>query len=85
MAKQYLTPSCPYGYTQDDLLRLFGVAGIDDFNKWMRGQTQSICDGTRYNHDKKECEPTMCKDHPHGLITYTWDAERYIDKLPIVD
>jgi hypothetical protein len=51
----------------------------------MRGQTQSICDGTRYNHDKKECEPTMCKDHPHGLITYTWDAERYIDKLPIVD
>ncbi len=86
MAKKPLpAPSCPIGYTREDLLAMFGTVGIDDFDQWMRGQTQAICEGRRYNHDKKAYEPDACEHTPHGVVAYTWDVERYIDHLPPLD
>ena len=75
-------PECQYGYTEEQLSTILGER-IDAFNHWMRGQTMSICDGRRYDYDKGEYEDTGCG--PHGVITYRWDVQRFIDGRPIVD
>lgn len=28
---------------------------------------------------------SMCKDNPHGIVVYTWDFERYLAGLPVID
>lgn len=79
MTRTLPPPSCPLGYTSEDLDDLFPGERRGDFNQWMRGQTCSICDGQRYDHDLKLYEATACADAPHGPVTYTWDVQRYVD------
>lgn len=75
-----LTQSCPIGYTVQDVAALEPGLG-----RWMVGQTLTTCDGRRYNHETKEYEPTECAEHPHGVILFPWDVERYIRGLPVID
>lgn len=30
-------------------------------------------------------EKTPCHEHTHGIVTYTWDFERYLAGLPVID
>lgn len=77
-------PSCPLGYTDADLLKLLGDR-LDKFSHWMRSQTVAVCEGRRYNHDAREYEPDECAGHPHGVVTYPSDVERFLLGLPIID
>ncbi len=68
------------------------------FYKWMTGQTCAICDGKTYDHGKRQYYSTECaimfpgmpvtRDEVlggHGIVTYTWDVERYVEGRPIID
>jgi hypothetical protein len=118
--KPHLDQSCPQGLTRTDLKRLFG-GFLPEFDFWMRGQTQSVCNGMTYHHNREhtpECkqrfrpgtkwfepehyegdeftwrcgytgtgyyEPTVCVDNPHGVVAYSWDVQRFIFGLPVID
>jgi hypothetical protein len=77
-------PSCPQGYTEEDLRTILGPR-LNEFVKWMYGQTMSICDGLKYDYDKRDYEPTGCYSRPHGAVVFPWDLERFLDGLPIID
>lgn len=70
-------PACWLGYTRQQIETLMGDR-VEAFDQWMYGQTQAICDGRRYDHDKREYEPTECATAPHGVVTYPWDAHRFL-------
>ena len=74
-------PKCPQGYTHSEINVIFqnNSLQIAKFWDWMTGQTQSVCDGRRYNHDKREYEPTECAGNEHGIVTYYWDVECYVN------
>lgn len=76
--------SCPQGLTHSDLDELLGDRR-EEFNRWMVGQTMSICDGRSYNHELREYELTECADSPHGVVAYSWDVERFLAGLPVID
>ena len=75
---------CPQGVTQDELEMILGDR-LPTFDRWMVGQTMSICDGRSYNHEKREYEATECADSPHGVVVYRSDLERFQRGLPIYD
>lgn len=94
-----IEPSCPMGYTNSDI---YNMLGDEDEAFWyfMRGQTMSICEGYRYDHDKlgyfsTECSnmlpgmPVLKTEIPllggHGGIVYTWDFRRFASGLPVID
>lgn len=80
-------PSCPLGYTREDLERHWGAKEGEPHPLFeaLVGQTGSICEGRKYNHESGEYEPDACAEHPHGFITYVWDVERWLDGLPPLD
>jgi hypothetical protein len=45
----------------------------------MRGQTLMLCEGWSYDHDRRENVPDACNGHPHGVIIYPWDFQRWVD------
>jgi hypothetical protein len=45
-----LEPSCKYGFTRDDLEKIFNPQELKLFYKWMTGQTVSLCDGKRFKY-----------------------------------
>lgn len=48
-----LRQSCPQGFTRADLEFTLGDKDrLDDFSKWMTGQTMSVCDGQSYHHNR---------------------------------
>lgn len=67
-------PECELGYTNAQLVDIMGTRMVE-FNKWMSGQTVSLCDGQRYNHETKKYEPTGCG--PHGSVVYSWDVKNF--------
>lgn len=75
-------PECHIGYP---FRQLEGILGdrMDEFSRWLAGQTISQCDGRKYNYDTKEYEPTGCG--PHGFVAYRWDVERFLAGKPIID
>jgi hypothetical protein len=75
-------PECELGYTEEQIARIMGDR-LDEFNKWMRGQTGAICTGQQYNYETKEYVQT--EDAAHGYITYAWDVERFLDGKPVID
>lgn len=83
MATLTFVPACEAGFTRDQLADIFGVS-LPDFDKWMYGQTQAICEGRKFNHDKREYE-AACNGVAHGVVTYPWDVQRYMRGLPIID
>jgi hypothetical protein len=40
-----LIPTCPRGWTREDLTWLFSPGALADFSQWMAGQTCAVCDG----------------------------------------
>ena len=68
-------PECQSGYTRGQLETLFGDR-LDEFWHWFRGQTGSICDGRRYDHEKRQYFPTGCG--PHGPVVYQSDVVRFV-------
>lgn len=77
MAKELPDPKCPMGYPEAQLKDIL-FDRINNFNKWMTGQTVGVCDGRRYNYDTKEYEPTECADKPHGAVVYRSDLQSYL-------
>lgn len=75
-------PDCQIGYTWEQAKRIVG-GRLDEFQQWMAGQTVALCDGRRYDHDKREHEPTGCG--PHGMAVYPWDLKRFLRGGPILD
>jgi hypothetical protein len=73
-------PECPQGYTREEIEEIFehDEKDLDDFWHWMVGQTMSVCDGRRYDHEARDYEPTECADNTHGVVTYSWDVKRYL-------
>lgn len=75
MTAELPAPECELGYTEHQIAQIMGPS-LDRFNKWMSGQTMSICDGRRYNHKLGQYEATGCG--PHGTITYSHDVRRFL-------
>lgn len=76
-----LKASCKLGMTDADLKRV--IEDLDDFYRWMSGQTGAICDGRRWDSDKQEYVETGCG--PHGMVVYKHDVARYLDRRPVID
>lgn len=70
-------PDCPYGYTEYQIEEIMGPR-MEEFRRWMYGQTQMICDGRQYNYEKQEYEPTSCGPYGHGTITYSSDIYLFL-------
>jgi len=63
--KQTLKYSCPLGMTESDLHKLFPTESeYRKFSVWMAGQTMTICEATRYHHNRIHTE--------HCLNPGTW-------------
>ena len=75
-------PECEQGYTDAQIRTIMG-ARLEEFNRWMRGQTIGYCDGRAYDHVAKAHQETGCG--PHGVVTYAGDVERFLDGRPVVD
>lgn len=76
-------PACEGGYTRAQVERIMGDR-LAAFDKWMNGQTMMLCEGRKYNHDTEQYE-TACGGTAHGGIVYTWDLERFLRGLPVID
>jgi hypothetical protein len=95
-----IEPSCPHGYTSEDIYKILGD-DQDDLWYFMRGQTMTLCDGTEYDHARKGYFTTACSNMlpgmpltreeigylamGHGGVVYKWDLERFLRGLPIID
>ncbi len=75
-------PECSIGYPQSQLERILGDR-LDEFNRWMNGQTMTLCDGRSYCYECKQYRETGCG--PHGPVVYQWDLGRYLAGKPIID
>ena len=73
---------CLYGYPWPQLKLILKDRYLH-FVLWMNSQTVTICDGTKYNHETKQYELTLCG--PHGSVVYKWDLERFLAGRPIID
>lgn len=72
-------PSCPHGYTHDDLMKIFPTYDERQaFNKWMRGQTVGSCEGREYSYEENKYLPDQCWTIPHGTVVYPWDVMQYL-------
>lgn len=80
--KELPAPECGLGYTDSQLKTILG-SRYEEFIRWMRGQTVALCDGKRYDYEVNEYVNTGCG--PHGVVVYSWDLERFIDGLPVID
>lgn len=78
-------PECPLGYPHTQLESWLGTERHAELNKWLSGQTQAICEGRSYNHEKKIYEPNECVDHPHGYVAYRWDVADWWAGKPVQD
>lgn len=76
--------ACDLGLTVDELQARLG-GQYDAFMRWMRGQTMSICDGRRYDHEARRYFPTRCAPGGHGVVVYSHDVERFERGLPVID
>lgn len=64
-------PECVLGYTGNQVREIMGDR-LDEFHRWMRGQTVSGCQA-------EEC------DRAHGGVVYESDLVRFLDGRPIID
>lgn len=75
-------PACRYGYTVDQVRDIMG-GRYEEFGRWMRGQTMSVCTGTRYDYEINETVSSGCG--PHGTIIYWVDVSGFLEGSPITD
>lgn len=78
MSKSFPEPDCPYGYSWKYLEEIMDETTFKKFSHWMRGQTCTICDGRRYDHEAKAYFPSACAESTHGGVAYSWDVKRYL-------
>lgn len=64
------TTQCPQGVTHDELEAILGDR-LQEFGKWMTGQTMSYCDGRTYVHNR--AHNAICP-HLDGDV-YTWECD----------
>jgi hypothetical protein len=76
-------PACCLGYTRKQIAEIMGPR-LAEFDRWMRGQTQALCEGREYDHATKSYR-VACGGVAHGGITYPWDVERFLAGLPALD
>lgn len=74
-------PQCPDGYPWTQLEDAFDEDTFKEFRHWMGGQTMSICEGRKYNHDTNQYEPDECAGSPHGAVAYRYDVFRFLGFL----
>jgi hypothetical protein len=72
--------SCPRGLTDSELHFLMGDR-YGEFRQWMDGRTELLCKGSRYSPATGRQEPDGCAGNPHGRVTYTWDALRFLQVI----
>lgn len=75
-------PDCTHGYSVDLLEEYLSKEDFKDLMWWMRGQTMALCDGRRYDYEKREYYET---GHSHGPVVYPWDVKRWERVGPILD
>lgn len=71
-------PSCKLGYTEADLASF--IDDLPSFNRWMHGQTMSMCTGWVYDPSITMNVPDTGPCHNvggHGMVVYVWDVSRY--------
>lgn len=69
-------PECKWGYTNQQIEQIMGDR-VNDFHRWMAGQTVCLCEGVEYNHAEKRSIPSGCG--PHGVIIYPSDVMQFLD------
>src|SRR5579859_6056552 len=76
---------CPLGLTERQVRTLLGSeARWVAFEFWMRGQMFAVCDG--YDHDESwTYQPSPCAGHPHGVVYYRQDVDRFMRGLAVID
>lgn len=74
-------PECPFGYPWYQLEEIFDEETFERFSKWMNGQTMSICEGRKFNHETMEHEPDACAGNAHGGVAYKYDVHRFLGFL----
>lgn len=67
-------PECPYGYTRAQVEQIMGDR-VQDFWRWMKGQTVSLCDGREYDYERQAYVDT---GHCHGTIVYASDVRNFL-------
>lgn len=72
------------GYPWTQLQRVLSESEQESLVAEMTGQTGYICDGFRVNGNGEQ-ERTACYEHPHGMVTYKGDVERWAAGLPVID
>jgi hypothetical protein len=75
---------CRFGYPVAQLTKLFSNQKMDHLHYWMRGQTMTLCEGRRYNHNTGEYE-VSCEGVSHGVVIYRHDLIRFLEGGPILD
>lgn len=73
-------PECSSGYTEYQVEEIMGDR-LDEFIRWMNGQTMCLCQGRKYNHETKKYE-VDCDGIAHGPIVYAWDLKRFLGIIP---
>lgn len=73
-------PECEGGFTERQVTEIMGDR-IEEFWRWMSGQTMMLCEGRSYNHERREYEES-CGGVAHGPITYSWDLKRFLGIVP---
>jgi hypothetical protein len=75
-------PKCEFGYPTDQLEEILGDR-LKEFNKYMVGQTGSICVGQKYNRDTDKHDLTGCG--PHGIVVYKCDLITFLEGRATLD
>lgn len=77
-------PECESGYPWSQIDTFLDVGRVAELMDWMHGQTMTLCEGGRYNHDTKSYEE-KCDGVAHGPVVYRWDLDRFLAGRPIID
>ena len=74
-----IQPSCPRGFTVEDILLIFpDEEQRKAFGRWMNGQTIGNCDGVNYDYENHRYVESECGGSGHGWTYYTYDVNRYV-------
>lgn len=73
---------CKLGYPINQIEKILG-SRLDEFNKYMVGQTGAICEGREYDYNKKKYKPSGCG--PHGIVVYKCDLLTFLEGRPTLD
>lgn len=70
---------CEAGYSVELLKTLLPPAVFAQLSESMYGSTMAICNGEKYNHERKEYE-LSCNGVSHGIVMYAHDVLYYLGK-----